>query len=342
LAPGTKVVLNIIGRNFGNSPMVFIGNKVSLIIHSNDTDISCVLPAPSFGLSIQVVTVYRTDLKMYSPGKTLNYIHYSTVKPVLYPPNLNPVIITSNNNSEFVVPVTANRLFNGCSCYANDLKGNFLYLSSSFSQCVFQGLLSQNYTFYLCCFGNCATYQFYAVADLQLNNTSKSQIYSHGLYPINLVYSFTGPCVNSYVLFNVGPYVLRSSNPCSYSSTLIMPYFHSSIKSVYVSISLNSGLSYSGKSLEIVLTGYCSTGEYQSDGSCMPCPAGYYCNHTFASAASYFFTPIPCDLGYYQNETGQTGCKICPLGSQCFCRGSSIFYPCDSGYVCDSEGTTKR
>lgn len=341
--PETVIYLKITGRNFVGNSEVIVGNKYCVVTVQSNSEITCRLPPPSFGLSTYIVTVHRLDIDMYSPGKVIDYSHYYEAKALILDlGDLNPLIITPDSNGYYWVPINADLLFKTCTCYSQSTPGVFTYKSSIYSECKFEGLLSQEYTLTICCFGSCTSLTFYAVNDLTLSGPSPSEIYAHGLYPITISYSYTGPCTPSQIIFKLNSHLLRSSSPCSYSATLIVPPQDSSTTSIEIFISLNNGLTYSANSLTLTLSGFCSIGEYQLNGLCTLCPIGYMCDYNFSDKLSFFFTPIPCELGYYQDSEGQDSCIICPLGHQCFCRAGTSPIVCDAGFVCDELGIVKR
>ena len=76
----------------------------------------------------------------------------------------------------------------------------------------------------------------------------------------------------------------------------------------------------------------CLLGNYcEKDGTDVaqmkPCTAGNKC-----SAGSY--SPEPCDYDTYQDLTGQSTCKICPVGKECLYRGTDVPKDCSPGYIC--------
>ena len=101
----------------------------------------------------------------------------------------------------------------------------------------------------------------------------------------------------------------------------------------------DGGFYCNGTGLSAV-SGECDQGYYCPAGQSVPtpydylCPVGYYC---LANSA----TPSVCPSGEYQNELGQWTCKDCPQGYYCDSTTSAVGnltnFACPGGYYCPTK-----
>ena len=87
-----------------------------------------------------------------------------------------------------------------------------------------------------------------------------------------------------------------------------------------------------------------------TQGECVPCPGGQYCNvsgtfQVLPCPAGYYcpqgtVNPLPCPPGRFRSTTGavlETDCSLCSPGKYCPDRGMSFGgYDCDAGFACVS------
>lgn len=105
-----------------------------------------------------------------------------------------------------------------------------------------------------------------------------------------------------------------------------------------------------------ILPDPCAPGTYQpqlgqSDGACITCPAGFYCEDATVDFANFTCPQghycedgttqpfeFPCPAGTYSNQTGlQSAAQCLPCDAGQFCAGVANIQPdgpCDEGYFC--------